>query len=224
MPISPIRSGKDYLVTCPFAIGVSNGINEVFGSSLPANTQLLIWSVASSSFTVALYDPTQGAGTPVWYEGDDATPLAPLPEVPPGLGFFIVPASPITNTFAGAVAVNVGTSNVMTLSQGGKDYLVAPVVPYAGAITNGNPVTGTGGPNLQGLPPNTQLLIWSTATSSYTVALYDPTQGAGTPLWYYGDDTTPYVDPSTGGNIPTIAVGQGFFIVPATPYSWTNGL
>lgn len=216
-------------MTVPFDVGVSNGINEVFGTNLPPNSQVLIWSVASSSFSIALYDPTDpdglGAGAPVWYQGDDSTPLVPLPTLPPGLGFFVVPAGPVTNTFAGAVAINVGTSNNMALTQPGKDYLVASVVPYAGAVTNGNNMTG--GPNLNNLPGNTELLIWSTATSSYTIALYDPTNPNGVPNppnWYLGDDSTPYVDPTTGGNVPTIAVGQGFFIVPANTYTWTTGL
>jgi hypothetical protein len=227
--IPAVTAGKDYLITVPFAIGASNGINEVFGTNLPPNSQVLIWSVASSSFSIALYDPTDpnnvGAGAPVWYQSDDATPLVPLPTLPPGEGFFVVPGGPTTNTFAGAVAVNVGTSNNLALTQPGKDYLVASVVPYAGAVTNGN--SSTGGPNLNNLPPNTELLIWSTATSSYTIALYDPTNPnnvANPPNWYFSDDATPYVDPATGGNVPTITVGQGFFIVPGGVYTWTTGL
>jgi len=222
--------GKDYLITCPFTVGVSNGVNEVFGSSLPSGSQILVWSTASASFSVALYDNTDpngvGAGAPVWYQGDDATPLSPLPTLPPGVGFFVVPSSPITNVFAGAIAVSVGTSNNLVLPTGGKDYLIASAVPYAGAVTNGN--SSTGGPNLNGLPSGSQLLFWNTATASYTVCLYDNTDpngvGAGAPQYYYGDDATPYVDPSTGGNVPTITVGQGFFLVPASPYTWTTGL
>jgi len=218
--------GHQYLITCPFKVGVSNGINEVFGTSLPPSSTVLIWN--GTGFDTALYDPTDpngsGPGAPVWYQGDDSTPLVPLPTLPPGQGFFLVPSAPITNVFAGAVGVNVGTSNKMVLSTGGHQYLVASVVPYAGAVTNGN--TSTGGPNLNGLPPSSTLLIWN--GTGYGVALYDPTDpngsGPGAPLWYQGDDSTPYVDPVTSGNVPNIAVGQGFFLVPSAPYTWTTGL
>lgn len=219
-----VTGGKNYLITCQFVMGVSNGINEVFGSSLPANSEILTWDPVASKFSVALYDPTDPAasGQP-WYQGDDATPLSPYPTLPPGKGFFLVAATPTTNVFAGAIAINVGTSNNLVLPTGGKNYAVGCAVPYAGGVTNGT--TSTGGPDLQNLPANSELLFWNYATSLYTVALYDPTDpaAAGTP-WYQGDDATPYVDPSTGGHLPTIAVGQGFFIVPAAPYTWTTGL
>jgi hypothetical protein len=221
----PTPAGKNALITVPFTVGVSNGINEVFGSTLPAYSELLLWNGAG--FNVALYDPTDpngvGAGAPVWYQSDDATPLTTLPTVPPGVGFFLVPGGNITNTFAGAVAINVGTSNNMVLIAN-KNNLVASVVPYAGAVTNGN--SSTGGPNLNGLPNFTELLFWN--GSGYNVALYDTTDpdglGAAAPNWYQGDDSTPYVDPSTSGNVPTIAVGQGFFVVPGGAYTWTTGL
>jgi len=224
--------GKDYLVSCQFTVGASNGVNEIFGTSLPSGSQILVWSPTTASFSIALYDNTDpngvGAGAPLWYQGDDTTPLSPLPTLAPGQGFFVVPnGSGFTNTFAGAIAVNVGTSNNMTFVQGGKDYLVAPVVPYAGILTNGS--ASTGGANLNGMPSGTQLLFWNTATASYTICLYDNTDpngvGAGAPLYYYGDDTTPYVDPATGGNVPSVTVGQAFFIVPNGPnYTWTTGL
>jgi hypothetical protein len=222
--------GKNYLVSCPFAVGVSNGINEVFGSTLPANSQLLIWN-GVNDYIVAFYDPSDpnGWGTngvPVWYQADDSTPLNPLPTIPPGKGFFLVPSSPITNTFVGNVAVAAGSSNVLTLAVGGKNYLVSGQVPYAGAITNGN--ASGGGLNLNALPPNSTLLFWN-GVNDYNICFYDPSDpnGWGTngvPVYYKADDSTPYVDPATGGNVPTVNVGQGFFIVPSSPYSWTNGL
>lgn len=226
--IAAPSGGLNYLINCPFQIGVSNGINEVFGSTLPNNSQVLIWNGVNKYIT-CLYDNTDpngvGPGAPVWYQGDDATPLVPLPTLPPGRGFFLIPAGPTTNTFAGTIAVNVGTSNVMNLAVGGINYLVSSVVPYAGAITNGNAFGG--GMNLNGLPNNTQLLFWN-GVNKYNTCLYDNTDpngvGPGAPLYYQGDDATPYVDPATGGNVPTLKVGQGFFLVPASPYQWTNGL
>jgi hypothetical protein len=210
--------GHEYLITCPFAVGVSNGINEIFGSTLSPNSQLLIWN--GTGYNVALYDPTYGPGQPVWYQQDDSTPLVPLPTLPTGEGFFLIPNAPITNVFAGAVSINVGSSNQLVLPTGGHEYLVASVVPYAGAVTNG--ISSTGGPNLNGLSPNTQLLFWN--GTGFNTALYDNTYGPGAPLWYQQDDSTPYVDPTTGQNTPSIAVGQGFFLVPNAPYTWTTGL
>jgi hypothetical protein len=218
--------GHEYLITVPFVTGVSNGVNEVFGSTLPVASSLLIWT--GTGYNTYVYDPTDpdnlGAGAPVWYLGDDATPAVPLPTVAVGQGFFLIPSSPITNTFVGTVAVNVGTSNNLALPTGGHEYLVASVVPYAGSVTNGN--NSTGGPNLNNLPVASSLLIWN--GTGFNTAVYDPTDpdnlGANAPLWYQGDDATPYVDPSTGGNVPSIAVGQSFFVVPSASYTWKTGL
>ena len=227
--VAPV-GGKSYLINVPFKIGVSNGLNEVFGSTLPIGSQVLVWSVANNSYTTYLYDPTDpngvGAGAPVWYLSDDTTPADPIPTVPPGLGFFLIPNGAVTNSFSGAIAISTGTSNNMVLPVGGKNYLVSSAVPYSGAVTNGN--SSGGGFNLNNLPIGSQLLVWSTASNSYTTILYDPTDpngvGAGAPLWYLSDDTTPYVDPTTGGNTPNIAIGQSFFVIPNGSYTWTTGL
>jgi hypothetical protein len=204
---------------------VSNGVNEVFGTSLPDGTELLLWNGAG--FTIAIYDSSDpiGAGTSVlWYNGNETAALATLPTIPPGLGFFLVPSGTqtITNVFAGAVAINVGTSNNMPLTAF-KNNLVGSVVPYAGAVTAGN--SSTGGPNLNNLPNNSELLFWNGA--GYNIAQYDNSDpiGLGTSvLWYNGNETAAYVDPATSGNTPTISVGQGFFVIPAGPYTWTTGL
>jgi hypothetical protein len=211
------QGGKNTLLSCPFVIGQSNGLNEVFGESLPLYSEVLTYN--GSGYSVALFDNSNGAGTPEWYQSDDSTPLATIPTVPPGRGFFLVSQANITNVFVGSVAVSVGTSNLMTLVSG-KNNLVGSPVPYAGAVTNGN--NSTGGPNLNGLPLYSELLFWN--GGGYNVALFDNSNGAGTPNWYLGDDSTPYVDSSTGGNVPSITVGQGFFIVPQGAYTWDVGL
>jgi len=76
------------------------------------------------------------------------------------------------------------------------------------------------------LPAFTSLLFWTGI--GFTTVIYDPTDpngaGPGAPLWYQADDSTPFVDPTTGGNAPSLAVGQSFFIIPAGNYSWTTGL
>jgi len=209
--------GSDYLLTVPFSIGASNGVNEVFGNTLSAGSQVLLWN--GSGFTTYIYDNTDPAnlGTSVvWYLSDDFTAASPLPKLPPGLGFFLIPNTPVTNVFAGAVAVNVGTSNNMVLATGGGDYFVGSVVPYAGAVTNGN--SSTGGPNLNGLSAGTQLLFWN--GGGFTTVIYDNTDPAnlGTSVvWYASDDFTPVP-------VPTLTVGEGFLLIPNAPYTWTTGL
>lgn len=205
-------NGGTYLITVPFNVGVSNGANEVFSSggtpTLPDGSSLLVWTGAG--YTTYFSDSTSPS---LW---DDASfnQLTGAPVLPVGEGFFLIPAGSVTNTFVGTVAVNVGTSNVVTLANGGT-YLVAPSVPYAGAITNGNPVTGAGGPglsSLNGLPDGSSLLIWTGA--GYTTYFSD----SGSPsLW---DDSSFNNLPSP----PSISVGQGFFIIPAGTFNWKVGL
>jgi hypothetical protein len=223
------EGGHNTMIEVPFVIGASNGVNEVFGETLPLYSFVLIYQ--SGSFSTALFDNGNGPGTPEWYMADDSTPLdgiggdPKLPCVPPGVGFFIyVNGSSMTNTFAGAVAVNVGTSNSMVLNAG-HNNAVGCAVPYAGYVTNGNPVTGAGGPNINvATLPLYSFFLFYGPTHSFTTALFDNGNGSGTPEWYYADDSTPYVDPATGGNEPTITVGQGYFLYPNGPYTWVTGL
>jgi hypothetical protein len=217
-------AGKEYLISVPFSIGSSNGANEVFGTSLPAGTSLLLWN--GTGFNTVVYDNTDplGLGTAVdWYNATESAAVT-IPTLPVGQGFFIIPAAPTTNLFAGTVSANVGTSNNLVLANPGKEYLVASTVPYAGAVTNGN--NSTGGPNLNNLPAGTSLLFWTGA--GYTTVVYDNTDplglGAAAPNWYNGTESAAYVDPSSGGNVPTISVAQGFFIIPAAAYTWITGL
>jgi hypothetical protein len=211
----PVPAGNT-LMTCQFKIGVSNGVNEVFGETLPPSSEILTYT-AGSGYSIALFDNTTGTGND-WWNSDESVALTTLPTLPPGMGFFLVANGKVTNVFAGAISLNVGTSNNLALSAG--NHLVGCAVPYAGAVTNGT--TSTGGPDLNNLPPSSELLFY-TAGSGYTVALFDNTTGTGI-NWWNGDESAPYVDAATGGNVPTITVGQGFFLVPNGPYTWTTGL
>ena len=204
----------NYLITVPFTIGVSNGANEVWplispgNPSIPDGSAILIWT--GTTYTTYLSD----SGSPTLWDNNGGTPLTFSPTLPVGQGFFLSPAAAhVTNVFAGTVAVNVGTSNKMSLPNAFANYLVAPVVPYAGAVTNGN--SSTGGPNLSingGLPDGSALLIWTGTT--YTTYLSD----SGSPSLWDNNGGTPIPQP------PTISVGQGFFISPAAPFTWTVGL
>jgi len=206
-------SGGTYLVTVPFKVGVSNGANEVFplvggNPSIPDFSTILIWT--GSGYTA--YQSDSGSSS-LWDDGG-GNPIPNSPLLPVGQGFFLIPSANTTNTFVGAVAVNVGTSNNVSLPTGGT-YLVAPAVPYAGSVTNGN--SSTGGPNLYGngvtgLPDFSTLLIWT--GSGYTA--------------YQSDSGSPSLWDDGGGNpianAPTIKVGQGFFIIPSANFTWTVGL
>jgi hypothetical protein len=216
-------AGVNYLITVPFAIGVSNGANEIWplispgNPSIPDGSLILIWNSATLTYTTYQSD----SGSPTLWDDAGGNFLPFSPTLPVGQGFFLSPASPVTNTFAGTVAVNVGTSNVMVLKNAGVNYLVAPAVPYAGAVTNGTLATGAGGPCLfspdgvKGLPDGSLLLIWNPLTLKYTTYQSDSQSGS---FW---DDA--------GGNAlpapPSITVGQGFFLSPANAnYNWTVGL
>jgi hypothetical protein len=103
----------------------------------------------------------------------------------------------------------------MTLPNAFANYLVGCPVPYAGYVTNGNATTGAGGPGLSilnGLPDFSTILIWT--GSGYTA--YQSDSGS-TSLWDDGNGN-PIALP------PTINVGQGFFISPSAPFTWTVGL
>ena len=209
--------GGTYLITVPFKEGVSNGANEVWPlvgglPTIPDYSSILIWDSGTLSYTTYISDST----SPSLWDDASYTPLAGAPVLPVGMGFFLIPLNSTTNLFVGTVAVNVGTSNIMGLPGGGT-YLVASTVPYSGAITNGNPVTGFGGPGmsiLNGLTDYSTLLIWDPGTLSYTTYISDSTSPS---LW---DDASYTALPSP----PTIAVGQGFFIIPLNTWDWKVGL
>jgi hypothetical protein len=211
----PTAGSGTFALTVPFVVGLSNGGNEVFplvggNPSIPDGSELLIWT--GSGFTAWFSD---SGSTSLWDDGNqNPTNAAPLLTV--GKGFFLIPAGNTTNTFVGAVSVNVGTSNVTTLA-GSATVLVAPAVPYGGSVTNGNLVTGTGGPNLWnngsvGIPDGTELLVWN---------------GSGLTAWFSDSGSTSYWDDGNQNptnQAPIISVGQSFFLVPAGPFPWTEGL
>jgi hypothetical protein len=217
-----VTAGGTFALSVPFAIGNTNGANEIWPlmsdnvtPTLPDGSEILIWN--GNGYNSFYSD----SGSPTLWDGSDGSTPAPAPELKVGQGFFLIPSSATTNVFAGTIPVNVGSSNVTTLSGG--TFLVAPVVPYAGSVTNGNLTTGAGGPNLwavpnsggggaNGIPDGSELLIWN--GNGYNSFYSD----SGSPtLWDGSDGSTP--TPA-----PTIKVGQGFFIIPSSPFTWTVGL
>jgi len=203
---TPIANAN-YLITVPFVVGVSNGLNEIFPSTLPIYSSVLIWSVGGQGYTQYLSDNT----SPTGWDDNNYNPLDGVPTVPVGQGFFFSPSSPTTNTFAGTIAVNVGTSNNMVLSTPNANYLLGCVVPYAGPVSAGN--NSTGGPNLNNLPIYSSMLVWDVPSQGYVQFLSDNTSPSG---W---DDNN--YNPT---GVPSISVGQGFFLAPSDVYTWTTGL
>jgi hypothetical protein len=195
------------LMTVPFQIGVSNGANEIFGTNLPAGTQIYTWNQAGGKFVINYYDPGAGGPGTTWLMADDGTPTNP-PILPPGKGFFLLAAGAVTNTFAGTVAVNVGSSNVMALPS--SFALVGSVIPSGGPVTNSLI-------NLTNVPAGSQLYLWDQTHGKYIIDYYDPGAGGPGTTWLMSDDGTPT-------NTPSITIGQGFFLLPASPFNWQENL
>ena len=202
-------AGINYMISIPFKIGVSNGANEIF-TSVPEFSQVFIWNPTSGKYAGYQTDTSSGTG---WSDATTSVATNP-PVLPVGMAFFFSPGdNNVTNTFVGTVAVDVGTSNVMTLGTPGINYALGCVVPYAGVVTNGN--ASGGGPNMNGFPEFTQLFFWNPSTGKYQGYQTDTASATG-----WSDATT-----SVQTNVPSITVGQGFFLSPGdVGAKWTTGL
>jgi hypothetical protein len=71
--VPTLQNGSFYQIMVPFDIGVSNGANEIFGTSLPIGTTLSTWSVALQGYVTTYFDNQGNPGDPQWYMGDDTT-------------------------------------------------------------------------------------------------------------------------------------------------------
>jgi hypothetical protein len=251
--------GSQYtMMTVPFNIGVSNGANEVFGTNLPAQSTILIYSTAATSIPLSnvgqnlgqngtlpvpaasyvtyYYDPVYvSLGYGAWWTDASYGNNMPTPALPVGQAFFLSPAGTFTNTFAGTVAVPVGTTNSVTYP-GSQYSLVGSAIPFAGDIT-----VGTAGALTNNLPPQSTVLVYSTAANtipltnvgqvlgangilnvpaaSYVTYFYDPVYvSLGYGAWW--------TDASYGNNMPapTLTVGQGMFVSPAGSFQWKQVL
>jgi hypothetical protein len=214
--IATLNPGSYYLLACPFQTGVSNGANEVFGTTLPDGSLILTWNVNSQSYTTTMFDSTQPLGAGLyWYDLAEANALPP-PKLPTGQGFFLLPTAPVTNVFSGAVSVNVGSTVTIPLANAGSYYLLGSPIPYAGSITNGSSLAA--GVNLNGLPDGSLVLSWSVSSQSYTTTMYDSTAPLGAGLFWYD------LAEANALPVPTIGVGGGFFVLPTGSYNWIEKL
>ena len=113
-------------------MGVSNGANEVWpalwwnSDSFLISVPLLLWNGTTYYIGIIFLILTSSS---LWDDGN-GTPIPNAPLLPVGQGFFLLPSDNTTNTFAGAVAVNVGTSNNMASGKMVVPTLVAAAVPY----------------------------------------------------------------------------------------------
>ena len=175
--------GAYVMMTVPFAVGASNGANEVFGTNLPAGSTVLVYSTATNnipltnvgqvlgangnlpvppqSYVQYFYDPQfEGLGYGDWWTDPTYANNMPIPALPVGQAFFILANGTFTNTFAGTVAVAVGATNSVSLP-GGAYSLVGSAIPYAGDIT-----VGATGALTNNLPAGSTVLVYSTATNN----------------------------------------------------------
>jgi hypothetical protein len=197
------------LMATPFSTGVSNGANEIYGSSLQDGMTFYTWNGAG--YTATLYSPSLGVafGWPTaWGDPNTFVPLS-VPTLPPGQGYYLFSPAAGTNTDAGAVAINIGATN--TVPMAASYSLVGSVLPLGGSVTNTlfNPPVEDG----------TTFYTWNGA--GYTATLYSPSLGVafGWP--------TPWGDPNTFVSLPppSVSVGAGFFIFePDANAVWTQTL
>jgi len=175
--------GQYVMMTIPFVVG-NNSADQIFGSSLPPQSTILVYSTASNniplsnvgqligtngtlhvhpqSYVTYFYDPqytNQGYGS-WWSDTTTYNANMPTPTLPVGQAFFLLANGTFTNTFAGVVAVNVGATNSVSLP-GGQYSLVGSAIPFAGDIT-----AGATGALTNNLPAQTTVLVYSTAAAS----------------------------------------------------------
>jgi hypothetical protein len=199
-------NGGTYLIDVPFQIGVSNGLNEIFPlvspgvPSIPDYSEVLIWT--GTTYVTYNSDST----SPTLWDDINFVPLTFDPKVPAGEGFFLIPYASTTNTFVGTVAVAVGATNSTAYANGGT-YLVSPVIPYGGYVTN-----QIGLSSLNNLPDYSEILLWNGTT--YITYNSDSTSPS---LW----DDINFVPLATP---PSVNVGQGFFLIPYGNFTWNESL
>jgi len=156
----------------------SNTLNGILSSAFPNKSQVITFD----GVNYTPYSKTGGA----W----------PALNVPTGAGFFVnnSGATPITNTYVGAVGPNNSYTNVQSIPLGFS--LVTTPLPIGGNITN----TGVNTINLAGSLPNKAQII------TFSNGVYTPFSKSG----------------GSFPSVP-LSVGQGFFInTPNAGSNWTQ--
>ena len=202
--VNKVFVGSQYnALANPFNAGVTNGANEVFPGGLPDGTQLFQWN--GTGYDISGYDSSIGVNPANWYDGGFSV-VAATPVIKPGQGFFLLPPSNFTNTYVGTVAIATGATG--TNSATANQYnMLGSLLPVAGSVSNAI---------VNFFPPDgTQLFQWT--GNGYLVSGYDASIGASAANWYDGGF-------SVVAPVPTITVGEGYFVLPPTTYKWVQGL
>jgi hypothetical protein len=140
------------------------------------------------------------AGSKQWKNG---TVNVNATNLPPGLGFFIVAATTFTNTYTGTIVANTG-GGTATNALGTAISPVGSLIPYGDIVTNASTfhLTVAGASILQ---------KWDVNAQQFQPAFQ---YAAGSKVWKQGTTVTN----------PVIAVGEGFFIQPASATNWVQTL
>ncbi len=192
------------LVAVQFKVGTNNGGSEIF-PNIPDGTAILRWNAAQATFVYNFYDTGGGSTLPgdSWYMNDYSTPTN-QPTYAAGTSLFVLPPTAVTNTVVGIVP-NANTNSLIAGYN-----MAASAIPVGGAITNTLFAFNS-------FPDGTQLMQWNQAGITYVYNFYDTGGGSTLPgdSWYMNDYSTPT-------NPPVLSVGQGLFIVPPSPYSYSQ--
>jgi hypothetical protein len=148
------------------------------GANLPNKSTIEVWNGAG--FTTC----NKAAG--VW---------TPNLSLPPGLGFFVIAKTDITNTFVGNVAAVGGSATNYQALTAGTFVLAGSTIPFTGDLNDTNLNLGPS------LPNKSTIEVWN--GNGFTTC----NKAAG--VW------TPNV---------TITNGEGFFIVAKTATNWVQTL
>jgi hypothetical protein len=165
----------------------TNGANEILGA-LPDFSYVYVYSggvfVVYESYQGAYYDPNTSA-------------LLTTPVLAPGTSFFINNAGSVfTNTYTGAVAINVSATGTNALIAGFQ--AVGSLLPEAGGVTS-----------VLNLQPADFSFLYVYGAGTFTVGEYY--QGA----WYDPNTSLPIAEPQA-------STAQGFFINNNASAPWTQ--
>jgi hypothetical protein len=176
-------------------------------AGIPDGTLLYVWNGGASSYQ-GYYSYLQG-GPNQWYDAATVTTLETPPNLLPGTGYFLVaPPGGFTNTYVGTVQVtNNGSGTICTNKYNFvQNYaFVNPQLPIGGGLVSSL--------QMGNIPDGTIVSVWNGATSAYT-SYYSYVQGG--PNQWYDAATVSILEPE-----PTVAVGQCFFVLSPSAWTWT---
>ncbi len=121
-------AGNFYMGATPLDTG-NNSLTNIFKGA-PVGSTIFTWNGAQQDLdAVAMYSFTGTA----WVDGNGAD--ASSVKLNPGVGYFVSPAAPYTNTFVGDVMQGTMTNAVTVLGNAAFTAL-GSMVPVGGSITN----------------------------------------------------------------------------------------